>query len=128
MRAYPEIEVAIAGGTVRSTDGGIVGEATIDFIRQFKVDFAIIGTSAIDEEGILLDYDYREVKVAQAIIASSRNVILVADGTKFERSAPVRVASMDTIDKLVTDHCSHESIREICRQSDTELIEVGSNG
>ncbi|MFW8642541.1 DeoR/GlpR family DNA-binding transcription regulator [Rhizobium beringeri] len=63
-------------------------EAAVDFIRQFKVDYAVIGASAIDIDGALLDYDFREVKVAQAIIANARHVILVADSTKFERTAP----------------------------------------
>src|SRR5690606_13186181 len=45
MRVYPSIEVVIAGGVVRGSDGGIVGEAAVDFIRQFKVDYAVIGTS-----------------------------------------------------------------------------------
>ena len=51
----------------------------------------MIGASAIDEDGALLDYDYREVRVAQAIISNARQVILVCDATKFERSAPVRI-------------------------------------
>ena len=45
-----------------ATDGGIVGESAIDFIRQFKVDQAVIGVSAIDDDGSLLDFDYREVR------------------------------------------------------------------
>ena len=48
---YPGIEVAIAGGVVRRSDGGIVGEAAVDFINQFKVEYAIIGVSAIDTDG-----------------------------------------------------------------------------
>jgi DeoR family glycerol-3-phosphate regulon repressor len=71
--------VVIAGGVVRGSDGGIVGEAAMDFIRQFKVDYAVIGASAIDHDGSLLDFDFREVKVAQAIIANARHVILVSD-------------------------------------------------
>ena len=47
---------------MRGTDGGIVGEAAVDFIRQFKVDYAVIGVSAIDDDGALLDFDYREVR------------------------------------------------------------------
>ena len=82
MRAYPQIEVVIAGGVVRRSDGGIVGEAAVDFIRQFKVDYAVIGASAIDQDGALLDFDYREVRVAQAIIANARHVILVCDSTQ----------------------------------------------
>ena len=63
LRIYPSIEVVIAGGVVRGSDGGVVGEAAVDFIKQFKVDFAVIGTSAIDSDGGLLDFDFREVKV-----------------------------------------------------------------
>ena len=79
LRIYPFIEVVIAGGVVRGSDGGIVGEAAVDFIKQFKVDFAVIGTSAIDNDGALLDFDFREVKVTQAIVANARHIILVAD-------------------------------------------------
>ena len=45
----------------------MVGSTATQLIGQFKVDYAIIGASAIDEEGALLDFDYREVQVAQAI-------------------------------------------------------------
>src|SRR3546814_13540180 len=51
----PDFEVIVAGGVVRSRDRGIVGEASIDTIQQFKVDFGIIGISGIDDDGTLLD-------------------------------------------------------------------------
>jgi DeoR family glycerol-3-phosphate regulon repressor len=124
LRVYPQFEVVIAGGVVRAADGGIVGEAAVDFIRQFKVDFAVIGASAIDDDGALLDYDFREVKVAQAIIANARHVILVADSTKFERTAPVRIAHISQVHTFVTDRCFPENIRKICRENDVELIET----
>jgi DeoR family transcriptional regulator, glycerol-3-phosphate regulon repressor len=124
MRGYPQIEVVIAGGVVRHTDGGVVGEAAVDFIRQFKVDFAVIGASAIDADGALLDYDYREVRVAQAIISNARHVILVCDATKFDRSAPVRIAHLSQVGTFVIDRCPSESIRRICADNAVELIET----
>jgi DeoR family glycerol-3-phosphate regulon repressor len=125
MRPYGQFEVVIAGGVVRASDGGIVGEAAVDFIRQFKVDYAVIGTSAIDHDGALLDYDFREVKVAQAIIANARQVILVADSTKFERTAPVRIGHLEQVDTFVTDHCPDAAIRNISAgEFDVELIET----
>ncbi len=60
----PGCEVILAGGVVRGRDRGIVGESTIDFIRQFKVDVGIIGVSRIEPDGTLGDFDPREVKVA----------------------------------------------------------------
>jgi len=124
MRVYPRFEVVIAGGVVRPSDGGIVGEAAAGFFSQFKVDYAIIGASALDDEGTLLDYDYREVKVAQAIIANARHVILVADQSKFTRSAPVRIARIDQVATFVTDHCRSERFRAQCRTAGVELIEA----
>lgn len=124
MRVYPRFEVVIAGGVVRPSDGGIVGEAAADFFGQFKVDYAVIGASALDEEGALLDYDYREVKVAQAIIANARHVILVADQGKFSRSAPVRIARIDQIGTFVTDQCPSDDFRSICDRAGVEIIET----
>lgn len=125
LRVLPDIEVVIAGGIVRSSDGGVVGEAAVDFIKQFKVDFAVIGTSAIDEDGALLDFDYREVKVAQAILSNARHVILVSDSTKFDRTAPVRIAHLSQVDTFITDRCTRDSVRTICREHDVEVIETG---
>lgn len=124
MRVYPSIEVVIAGGIVRGSDGGIVGEAAVDFIRQFKVDYAVIGASAIDHDGALLDFDFREVKVAQAIIANARHVVLVADATKFERTAPVRIGHISQVGTFITDRCNIPSIRKICLDSEVQLIET----
>jgi DeoR family transcriptional regulator, glycerol-3-phosphate regulon repressor len=99
----PDCEVIVAGGVVRSRDRGIVGEATVDFIAQFKVDIALIGISAIEADGTLRDFDYREVTVARAIIEHSREVWLAADHSKFNRPAMVELARLDQIDALYTD-------------------------
>lgn len=124
LRVFPSMEVVIAGGVVRGSDGGVVGEAAVDFIRQFKVDYAVIGVSAIDQDGALLDYDYREVKVAQAIMANARHVILVADSSKFERAAPVRIGHLSQVHTFIIDRCDSAAIRAICLDNDVRLLET----
>jgi len=103
LSSNEDFEVIVAGGVVRSKDRGVMGHATIDFIQQFKVDFGIIGISGIDFDGTLLDFDYQEVRVAQAIIQNSRHVFLAADHTKIGRNAMVRLAHIGEIDALFTD-------------------------
>lgn len=123
---YPlaSFEVIVAGGPVRRADGAVVGSAAVELIRQFKVDTAVIGSSAIDEDGSLLDFDYREVRVAQAIIENARRVILVADRTKLHRSAPVRIAHLGQIDTFVTDSLPSERLRRLCQDRGIRLIET----
>jgi len=115
LRDSRDMEVLITGGIVRSSDGGITGSSAIEFISQFKVDYAIIGTSAIDQDGTLLDFDFREVRVSQEIIRQARKTILVADSTKFDRRAPVQIASLDSIDIFVTDRPPPPAIAAFCR-------------
>jgi DeoR family glycerol-3-phosphate regulon repressor len=118
----PRCEVIVAGGVVRSRDRGIVGEATIDFIRQFKVDIGIIGISSIEADGTLRDFDPREVKVAQAIIEQSRQVWLVADRDKFGRQALVRMAHLSQVHVLFTDAPPPAEMAAILRESALEVV------
>jgi len=99
----PDCEVIVAGGVVRARDRGIVGEVTVEFIRQFRVDIGLIGISGIEADGTLRDYDYREVNVAKSIIEHSREVWLAADHSKFNRPAMVELARLTQIDMLFTD-------------------------
>lgn len=114
-------QVIITGGRVRRQDRGVVGAETIDFIRQFKVDYGIIGVSGIDADGTLLDYDYREVRIAQAIIANSRQVLLVTDHSKFGRNPLVRLAHLSDIDILFTDEPPPEHMREVLAAAEVEV-------
>jgi DeoR family glycerol-3-phosphate regulon repressor len=121
---HPRIEVIVAGGTVRRADGAVVGEASNRLIQQFKVDYAVVGASAIDEEGALLDFDYCEVQAAQAIMANARNVILVADSTKFRRTAPVRIGHIRQVQTFVTDHGLPANLRTIAQECGVAVVEA----
>ena len=103
LSANSKSEVIVVGGVVRGRDQGIVGEAAVDFIRQFKVDIALMGISGIEADGTLRDYDYREVKVSQTIMHHAREVWVAADSSKFKRPAMVEVARLSQIDRLFTD-------------------------
>lgn len=122
MSNNKDCDVIIAGGMVRSRDKGITGEATVEFIRQFKVDYGIIGVSGIDEDGTLLDYDYHEVRVAREIINNSRNVFLVTDHTKFTRNAMVRIADIAGIDAIFTDQKPPKPFRDMLKRKDVALF------
>jgi DeoR family transcriptional regulator, glycerol-3-phosphate regulon repressor len=118
---YEHIDIIVTGGLIRHRDCGIIGEATIDFIQQFKVDFGIIGISGIDADGTLLDFDYREVRAARAILDNSRQTFLVADHTKFGRNAMVRLADITEVSALFTDKMPSQPLVEKMRTQNVRL-------
>jgi len=117
----PSCEVIVAGGTLRRADGGLVGDLAALAIQRFKVDIAVIGASAIDLNGDLLDFDPEEVRVSRQILYAARSSILVADKSKFTRKAPVRIGSVSEVGGFVTDGIPSEQLINACRDWNTAL-------
>jgi DeoR family glycerol-3-phosphate regulon repressor len=91
-------------------------------VKQFKFDYSILGCSAIDTDGDLLDYDGQEIIVSQTAINRSRQVIIVADYLKFERKAPLTSCSLSDINTIITDKPLSEKLKINCKTWKTEII------
>lgn len=122
LRGSPSKELILAGGVVRQADGGVVGEAATEFVANFKADLAVIGASAIDEDGAVLDFDYREVSVARAIIRAARRTMLVFDSSKFEKRAPVRICGVSDVDLVVTDAPPPARFARVCDAAGVDVV------
>ena len=112
--ANPGCDIMVAGGAFRRSDGGLVGELTTQFFEQFKVDYAVIGSSALDGDGDLLDFDLAEVRVSKTIIRQARRVFVVCDHSKLGRSAPARLASLSEVSEVFTDLPFPDSLARLC--------------
>lgn len=95
--------VFMAGGELRSHDGGAFGAEALAFVRQFRVQHAILSVAAVNATAGFMLHDLREAEFAREIIRCSDRSIIAADATKFGGSAPIRVADPEDIDTLVTD-------------------------
>ena len=119
--ANPKCEIIVTGGQLRRADGGLIGNLAAETIRQFKFDLAVIGCSALDRDGDLLDFDIQEVSVSQTILRQSRKTYLVADHTKFARSAPARIASLASVNTFFTDRALAPELAAACAGWGTEV-------
>lgn len=121
MSANPSFEVIVAGGMVRARDQGVTGQPTIDLVRQFTVDYGVIGISGIEPDGTLLDFDFQEVRVAQAIVEHSRHVFLAADSSKLGRNALCRLGPISLVDDWFTDRAPPAELAEILDKAGTRV-------
>lgn len=117
-------EVVVTGGNLRRSDGGLIGDLAKEVIAQFRFDYAVIGCSAMHEDGDILDFDFQEVGVSKAIINRSENVFLVADSSKFERKAPARIASLADVDVFFTDDPVADRCAKFCKSVSTRVVSV----
>ncbi|MEL6197428.1 MAG: DeoR/GlpR family DNA-binding transcription regulator [Pseudomonadota bacterium] len=121
LAANSACEVVVAGGLLRRTDGGLTGRLTIRAIEEFKVDYGVLGCSALDEDGDILDFDLDEVGVSQTVLRRARRRLLVADHSKFLRTAPGRIASLAEIDAFFTDRPLPGRLAARCMAWGTEV-------
>ena len=120
-------ELVMVGGTVRQGDGAVVGQDAIDFISRYKVDFAVIGASALDDDGAVLDFDAREVSVARSMLRNSRTKILVCDSSKFESTAPIRICDVADLDCFVTDLAPPQIFADAASRGRTRIMSLSGN-
>ena len=98
-----DFDVILTGGMIRKRDRALTGEATSEFLQKFRVGYAVFGIGAIDSDGQMLDYDYREVHVSQAAMAISKRKFAAADHSKFHGEAMMRFAHVSEIDAFFTN-------------------------
>jgi len=72
----------------------------------------------------LTDVSVDVARVKAAMIRSARQVILLADSSKWGQSMFAKIAALAELDVLVTDSGLPESAREATRRFGIELMEV----
>ena len=120
-------ELIITGGTIRETDGAVIGENTVDYISNFKADYGIIGAPAFDEDGAILDINERAVSVGRAILNHSQKKIFVCDSSKLFKTAPYMICEISDIDIFITDKEPPEKFKKIAEKNNTEIVIANSD-
>lgn len=120
--------IILPGGEVRLPDCDLLGEHVVQLFAGYRADFAIFGVGGIAEDGGLLDFHRAEVEVRQQMHRSARISVLVADRTKFGRSAPAVGGNMREIDCFVTDLSPGRPFAELMEAADDRVICAGEAG
>ncbi|MBQ4109952.1 MAG: DeoR/GlpR transcriptional regulator [Clostridia bacterium] len=112
-----------SGGYYFPDSSGFIGKQAEDFVSQVKADIAIVGASGISlENGITNPYPMHNI-LQNKIIHSAKRCILVADHSKFDRTAMEKTAELSDIDMIITDSGISEELLEKYRKH-IEIITV----
>jgi len=125
LGASEGVEIIVTGGAVRVADRAITGTAAAAFIRQFHLDYAILGVVAVSQEGNVMDFFMEEEPVTQAILGCARHAYIVADHSKFGREAMVKVAHLSQAEALFTDALPDEDWAARLAETGARLVVAG---
>ncbi len=114
--------LVLVGGKVFTDELSIVGDYPKEMLKDFNADIAFLGVGGISDKFGITDFNMDEVQVKKQMIKSSREVIVLADHSKFGRIAPMKIADIKLIDKIITDDGLKEKDKINIERFDTEVI------
>jgi DeoR family transcriptional regulator, glycerol-3-phosphate regulon repressor len=113
--------VFMAGGELSGDDASSFGPASLEFVKQFKVKYAIISVGGITSRGELVDFHLIEAEFSRAAMGQAEESWIIADSSKFGRDTPVRVCPLSEVSVLVTDAEPPAEIARVCREAGVQI-------
>jgi DeoR/GlpR family transcriptional regulator of sugar metabolism len=112
----PSTTVIVTGGIVRGGFNVLIGSIAENFIRQVKVNKTFLGADAVDLDQGVTNATFNEVPIKQLSVAAASQVILLADHTKFGKTALVKVCAIDRLNQVITDEMEDSMRQDFIRQ------------
>ena len=100
---YPDIEVIVLGGWMRRSEYSLLGHIAMQALQDLQASKIFHGVYGIDAEIGLTGTFLPEVQTDRALFAAARELIILADSSKFDNVGPVRLAPVDDVSMLITD-------------------------
>ena len=115
-------DVYLLGGLYQDDNQQTSGLLATNQINQFYTDKAILAIGAIEANSGVMDFDFDEAQVASAMMKRTRQVIVLADSSKFNQTAVFSVCGFDAIDTIVCDQAPEASLNDALQNAGIRLI------
>lgn len=119
-----EQTILMPGGTFRKKSASFHGQLAENAFEHFSFDKLFMGTDGIDLNAGVTTFN-EVFTVSKAMCNAAREVILMADSSKFGRKSPNVVCSLESVDKLITDAGIPADVRAALEEKGVEVIIAG---
>lgn len=120
----PSIDVIVLGGWLRHSELSLLGHLTTQALQELRADQAFHGIFGIDVEHGLTGTFIQEVQTDRAILGIARELIVLADHSKFGQAGPMRLLPIDAVTTVVTDAEAPAPSLDALRQGGITVIAV----
>jgi DeoR/GlpR family transcriptional regulator of sugar metabolism len=116
------IRLIVTGGILRAHEMSMIGHHAARLYEELHVDKAFVGVAGLSLEHGLTEYNLDDALVKRAMIATADQVIVVADGSKFNQVTFASIAPLSEIDVLVTDHTADRRMIKCIQDMGIDVI------
>lgn len=98
------VTVYLVGGILQHKENCIGGPVARGVIRQYHFDKFFLGAAGVSDKSDITDFGMDEVETKRAFIERSKEVILLADSSKFSKVSFITVCKLSDVDHIITDY------------------------
>jgi DeoR/GlpR family transcriptional regulator of sugar metabolism len=114
LATYEQITVIVTGGLLRHTELSMIGHFTEQALRELRADKAVMSIRALSPAAGLTNEYGLETMIDRTIIGMSPQVIVLADHTKWGKTATALIAPATAAHTIVTtDAAPAEMVAEL---------------
>jgi len=96
-------EVVLMGGLLHPSEGATLGRDATQILENYYVDFSFVGAGVISDHPLLMDFSREAAELRGLMLKQAVTSVVLADYTKFNRTAAHRVPNFEQAAFLVTD-------------------------
>lgn len=96
------VALLVIGGEFRSVSQAFLGPRALETLSGLRIDLAFVGTEAVSAERGLQVPDSGDAAFKQAVVRAAREVVVLADHSKFEVERLFTFAGWDQVNELIT--------------------------
>jgi DeoR/GlpR family transcriptional regulator of sugar metabolism len=122
LGAEPGIEVIVTGGEFKPPTLSLTGQKASDFFEGIHAQKLFLATAGISLKAGLTYPSISDLVVKKAMIEAAEVTYLVADSTKFGKSAFASLGALSLINYIITDEAIEDKHKQIFQDNEIELI------
>jgi DeoR family transcriptional regulator, aga operon transcriptional repressor len=117
-------QIIMMGGTVRNDSASIVGRSTEDMLEQFSADKLFLCGAGCDPDFGVSGTNLEETMANRAMLRAAREIIVVADASKFGKRSMSLIASFSEVDMVISDVSLLPELQDRIRSFGCKLLLV----
>ncbi len=119
------ISIVSTGGLVNRSTFSMQGQMVRKILSDYYVDIVLLSCKALNLNGGIFDSNEEEGNLKQIMTGRGQKRILLADHSKFDRVAFVKILELDNVDILITDQEPSQQWKSLCGEKGVSLLWPG---
>lgn len=120
--SFSGVSVISVGGILDKTDMSFYGKVAMEIAKNYYADKAFIGVSGLSTEVGITAASELKAELKKVMIKNSKEIIVVADHSKFNKISLMPVCAINKINTLITDSLAPKESINILKNAGVKVI------